>query len=180
MGRSCWWRPRNAPAIPSQHDHGFVPEDHLSRLAYDSAIRALDLQERGIEQLRARTGTLLAATSLAASFLGAPALQHSAIFGALDALGLIAMISSIALCVYVLLPKEGFVFSLSGMSVYEELFEFREDRLEIHRRLVYWLESYWESNQLKIDLLGRFYLAAALGLLIQMILWASSLGGTLS
>jgi hypothetical protein len=100
-----------------------VPDDLLSELAYDSAIRALDLQERGIEQLRARTGTLLAASSLTASFLGALAVQRSATFGALDALGLIAMVSSIALCVYVLLPKRGFVFSLSDPAVYEKLFE---------------------------------------------------------
>jgi hypothetical protein len=157
-----------------------VPDDLLSELAYDSAIRALDLQERGIEQLRARTGTLLAASSLTASFLGALAVQRSATFGALDALGLIAMVSSIALCVYVLLPKRGFVFSLSGPAVYEKLFEFREDKSEFHRRLVYWLESYWQANQAKIDVLGRFYLAAALGLLIQLVMWASSLGATLS
>jgi hypothetical protein len=157
-----------------------VPDDLLSQLAYDSAIRALDLQERGVEQLRARTGTLLAASSLTASFLGALAIQHSATFGVLNALGLVAMTCSIALCVYVLLPKKGFVFSLSGPAVYEELFEFREDNSEIHRRLVYWQESYWEANQAKIDELGRFYLAAALGLLIQLVLWVSSLGATLS
>jgi len=157
-----------------------MPGESLSQIAYDSAVRALDLQERGIEQLRARTGTLLAASSLTASFLGALAIQHSATFGALDALGLIAMVSSITLCVYVLLPKKGFVFSLSGPGVYEELFEFREDMAEIHRRLIYWLEDYWEANQAKVDILGRFYLAAAVGLLIQLILWASALGATLS
>jgi hypothetical protein len=157
-----------------------VSDDPLSRLAYEAAVRALDLQEHGIEQLRARTGTLLAASSLTASFLGAFAIQRSSTFGALDAFGLIAMVSSIALCVYVLLPKKGFVFSLSGPGIYEELFEFREDEAEIHRRLVYWLEAYWGSNQAKIDLLGRYYFAAAVALLVQLILWASALGATLS
>ena len=40
------------------------------RLAYEAAQRALDKQERLIDELRSRTGLLLAAASLAASFLG--------------------------------------------------------------------------------------------------------------
>jgi hypothetical protein len=42
----------------------------LEKLAYDSALRALDKQEKVLEELRARTGILLATSSLAASFLG--------------------------------------------------------------------------------------------------------------
>jgi hypothetical protein len=39
----------------------------LAQLSYDAALRALDLQERAVEQLRARTGILLAASSLTTS-----------------------------------------------------------------------------------------------------------------
>jgi hypothetical protein len=46
-----------------------VPAD-LEKLAYDSALRALDKQERLVEELRARAGVVLAASSLAVSFLG--------------------------------------------------------------------------------------------------------------
>ncbi len=159
---------------------GSVSADVLSELAYEAAIRALDLQERALEQLRARTGTLLAASSLTASFLGAISIQHSAGFGALDALALLAMVTSISLCVYVLLPKSGFVFSLSAPAMYEELFEFREDEQEIRRRLIYWLEGYWQDNQAKIDILGRYYLAAAVALIFQLILWSWALGATIS
>jgi hypothetical protein len=42
----------------------------LERLAYEAAQRALDKQERLLDELRNRTGLLLAAASLAASFLG--------------------------------------------------------------------------------------------------------------
>jgi hypothetical protein len=41
----------------------------LERIAYESAVRALDKQEKVLEELRARTGVLLAASSLAASLL---------------------------------------------------------------------------------------------------------------
>lgn len=46
-----------------------MPGGSLAELSYDAAVRALDVQERGVEQLRARTGLLLAASSLTASFL---------------------------------------------------------------------------------------------------------------
>jgi hypothetical protein len=42
----------------------------FEKLAYEAALRGLDKQEGLIEELRTRTGVLLAASSLAASFLG--------------------------------------------------------------------------------------------------------------
>ncbi len=154
--------------------------DTLSELAYDAAIRALDLQERAVEQLRSRTGTLLAAASLTASFLGAQSIQHTGGFGALNALALLSMVSSISLCVYVLLPKRGFVFSLSAPGMYEQLYPVREDEEEVRRRLIYWLEDYWRANQEKIDRLGRYYLAATVALVLQLVLWSWALADTLS
>jgi hypothetical protein len=43
--------------------------DELAHIAYESAIRALDKQERVLEELRARTAVLLAGSSLAVSLL---------------------------------------------------------------------------------------------------------------
>jgi hypothetical protein len=42
----------------------------FEKLAYEAALRGLDKQENLLEELRTRTGVLLAASSLAASFLG--------------------------------------------------------------------------------------------------------------
>jgi hypothetical protein len=50
---------------------GESAERHRARLAYEASLRALDQQQRIVEDIRARTGVLLAAASLAASFLGA-------------------------------------------------------------------------------------------------------------
>src|SRR5437870_1509368 len=44
----------------------------FERLAYETALRGLDKQEELLRELRSRTGVLLAAASLAASFLKAP------------------------------------------------------------------------------------------------------------
>ena len=81
----------------------------------------MDLQERSIDQLRGRAGTVLVAASVTASFLGAQTIQHADGLDALGALALVSLASSICLSVYVLLPKEGFVFSVNAARVFEEL-----------------------------------------------------------
>lgn len=151
----------------------------LERLAYESALRALDAQERALTELRARTGTLLAAAALVASFLGAQTIQHSNRLATLEALALVALAVSIAACTYVLLPKREFVFSLDGTRLFEELYEHRDDVPELHRRLTYWLESYWRDNQDKIEDLSSWFFAAAVGLVAQLVFWTWALADTI-
>lgn len=146
----------------------FMAASTLAELSYEAAVRALDLQERAVEQLRARTGTLLAASSLTASFLGAQTIARSSGLGVLGGLALVSLAASIGLCVYILLPKKEFTFSLNAPQVYEQLFAVRDDEEEIRRRLVYWLEDFWQANQIKVDELGRYYLAAAVALGLQL------------
>lgn len=156
-----------------------MPQRALTALSYDAAVRALDLQERAIEQLRARTGTLLAASSLTASFLGAQTIQHASGISALAALALVALACSIGLCTYVLLPKSGFVFSLSAPGMYEQLYQHIDDDEEVSRQLIYWLEAFWKSNQNKIDDLGRYYFGAAVALMLQLVFWSWALADTI-
>lgn len=157
-----------------------MPAVTLIELSYAAAIRALDLQERGVEQIRSRTGTLLAATSLTASFLGAQSIASTKGLSILGALALVALATSIPTCIYILLPKRGFIFSVSGVRMFESLFEFKDDPDEARRRLVYWLESYYKDNQTRIDRLGRLYAAAALALALQVLLWCAAPATTLS
>jgi hypothetical protein len=149
----------------------------LARLAYEASLRSLDKQEAVLAEIRSRAGLLLAASSLAASFLGEPALQEGS-----RALGLGALVAfgvSLAVSVYILLPKRNLVFSLVGPSVYEELYEFRGAIEEVHRRLAYDLYRFWNDNDIKLQrLFGAFWIAAgALGL--EVILLLMSLAGTL-
>lgn len=152
----------------------------LAELSYEAAVRALDLQERGVEQLRARTGVLLGASSLTASFLGAQAIQHSGRLGTLAACAVISLVCCIGLCTYVLLPKPGFVFSLNAVIMYEALFEIVDDEHELRRRLIYWLEEYWIANQAKIDDLARYFLGGSLSLVAQLAFWSWALAATIS
>lgn len=151
----------------------------LPELSYQAAIRSLDLQERGVEQLRARTGTLLAASSLTASFLGAQAIQRNGI-GPLGVLALMALVASIALCIYVLVPKSDLVFDIKPSRMYESLLDEARDESEVRLRLIYWLDSFWQANQGTIDALGRYYVAAAIALLLQLTFWSSALAASIS
>lgn len=151
------------------------PRRGLARLGYEAAIRALEVQERAVDQLRARTGTLVAATSLTASFLGAQTIQYRHGLNTLAILALVTLGLAILTCVYIMLPKQGFVFSLNAIGIYEALYEHADDEEEVHRRLVYWLEGYWQQNQLKIDRLARLYALGAIALTIQLALWSAAL-----
>jgi hypothetical protein len=149
-------------------------------VAYQTAVHALELQERAVEQVRSRTGILLAATSLTASFLGAETLRGSSDVGTLEGLALAALVFSIVGCLYITVPKGRFVFSLNGPAMYEALYEFADDPEEVHRRLAYWLEGYWEDNQALIDAQLRFYAASATASGLQLILWCVALTGNLA
>jgi len=73
----------------------------FEKLAYEAALRGLDKQEGLLEELRTRTGVLLAASSLAASFLGQRAFQDPSPRG-LAITALVAFVISIGASVYML------------------------------------------------------------------------------
>ncbi len=123
---------------------------------------------------------LLAASSVTTSFLGAQTIQHTGELGTLGALALISLAVSILACVYVLLPKTGFVFSLNAVAAYETLFPLAEDDDEIRRRLVYWLEDFRQANQDKIEPLGRYFFVGAVGLVLQFAFWSWALADRIS
>jgi hypothetical protein len=127
--------------------------------------------------LRARTGILLAASSVTTSFLGAETIQHAHGIGPLGALALAALCGSIGLSLYVLIPKRGLTFGLGGRETYESLIEIADDEEEVHRRLAYWLTELWAENQAEIDGLDRLYIGAALALMLQLVLWSVTLTG---
>jgi hypothetical protein len=151
-----------------------MQERSLEELAYDLALRTLAQQERVLEELRARTGVLLTATAVVASFLGGRAL------GTTDAIwltlaGAFAAITSIVLCVYVLLPKSELNFALHGAAVYEHFRAQDAPLQEAQRTLAYWIKSAWDDNQATIDRLIVFFRGACALLVLSVLLWSLEL-----
>jgi len=150
----------------------------LERIAFDSSTRALDKQQALLDEIRARTGLLLAASSLAASLLGVRAIEQGGSLSAAVALAAFAL--SAAACLFVLLPRPyAFTFSLDGPSVYEELFQLRGDPTELHRRLAYNMRAFWDANDRRIQPLFHAFRLAALLLFIEIAAFLAAVGGTL-
>jgi hypothetical protein len=146
----------------------------LEEEAHRLAAQALSQQEQALVELRARTGTLLTAASLIASFLGGQALAREGL-SAWIVLALIAFGISVVLCINVLLPKDGLIFALDAPEAYDALYGFRGDEGEIDRRLAYWLQSFREQNHPTVKRLTQVFELAGFALLAEILFLAIGL-----
>lgn len=153
-------------------------ETRLAELAYELAVRALDHQDGLLDELRARTGTLLAASSIVASFLGATAIDRAGL-GLAGVGALMAFITSIGASVYVLVPKRSLVFSLSGPVLIKEAIAEEMDLAETYHHLARWTEEFHAANVATVNRLFTWYRVAVFALLAEVCLWAAQLGGTI-
>jgi hypothetical protein len=145
----------------------------VQELAYELSRAALTRQEGVMNELRARTGTLLAASSIVASFLGGRASEEGS--GLLTVLALCAFVASVATSIYVLAPKDGLIFALRGSVLFESEHDDPGGLPETHRRLAYWLESFYDENHTTIKWMFRAYWAATIAVLSQVLLWVFEL-----
>jgi hypothetical protein len=146
----------------------------LEEVTYDLALRALADQESALRDLRARTGTLLTAASLIASFLGGQAIARAELNG-LVILGVLAFGVCVVLCLFVLLPKEGLIFAIDGPQAYQALYAVREDEEEVHRWLTYWIQGFRSNNHSAVKRLTRVFTLAGLALLFEIAFLAIAL-----
>ena len=152
--------------------------ESIEKLAYEAALRSLDKQERLLEELRSRTGVLLAASSLAASFLGREAFRGDPSV-ILAGLALAAFLVSIITSALVLLPRGDFVFALSGVALYEGLYATRDDLEEAFRRLAYDLYRFWDRNDEIVERLMGMYRLAATSLVVEIVVLIAMTGSNL-
>jgi hypothetical protein len=147
--------------------------ESIEQLGLTLTTRALAEQERALSGLRMGAGTVLAAASVAGSFLGAKT-NH----GSLDAWGILAMLS-FALClasaIWVLIPHE-FVFAFRGDALVAA--SDRQEPLDVsdaYRTAGRWIEPHLHVNGRKIDWLSKWLTASCVLLAIEVILWTLSL-----
>ncbi len=138
--------------------------DDVELLAFELSRDALTRQEAGLNELRARTGTLFAASSLAASFLGGRAGGQPILGG----LALASFTVSAIFATYVLLPKEELVFAIHGGVILGASTLRIED---VGRQLAIWLDAYHQVNQRTMRRLAVAYRVAAGAVLAEVILW---------
>ncbi|HEX5989522.1 MAG TPA: hypothetical protein VFY75_04835 [Solirubrobacterales bacterium] len=143
-------------------------DGQFEKLAYEAALRSLDKQEAYVEELRARAGVLLAASSLAPSLLGHQVFQVQSRPGLVIA-ALLAFVISIGAGVFILLPKQSLVFVQVGVEIYEAFYGVSDDMPEVYRRLTYDLDRFWRSNDAKVKWLVRVFALAAVALIVEVL-----------
>jgi hypothetical protein len=152
-------------ATAVEHKFGLMAK--LEQEAHRIAAQALQQQEQALTELRSRTGTLLTAASLIASFLGGQALAREGLSLCI-VLALVAFGISVVLCIYVLLPKDGLIFALDAPETYGALYEVRDSEEEVDRRLAYWLQSFREENHPTVQRLTSAFELAGFALLAEI------------
>jgi len=144
----------------------------IEELSFQLTAEALAEQERAVNALRTRAGTVIAAASISGSFLGAK-VNH----GSLDAwaiLALLAFVLCLGCAIWVLLPHE-LVFAFRGealLAVSDH--EGVEDVTEAYRAAGIWIEPFLDANREKIGSLSTWFTASCAMLAIEVILWTLS------
>lgn len=149
--------------------------DSIERLSFEMTTAALAEQERSLSGLRARTGTVLAAASVAGSFLGTRT-GH----GSLDAWGIMALLA-FALCaasaIWILLPH-GLEFAFRGDRVFATSDRRAiTDMAEAYRIAESWMETSVAENRPVIAGLSYWLTVSCLLLAVEIVLWTVSIVG---
>jgi hypothetical protein len=90
--------------------------DPRKKLAFDESVRALEQQSSALDNLRGRTGVLLTAISLTATFLGAQALERAG-FSFLSWVAIGCFVVAGLACLAILWPSGEWKFVLNAKTI---------------------------------------------------------------
>jgi len=144
--------------------------DAAYELAYEEAGRALDAQERSVNELRSRAGVLIASAAVATSFFGGRFVD--------DGLGLwawlaVAMFVGTGGCVLsILWPREDWTFSASTRDIVSEYIE--PDAVpvsRIHRDLAVHRARSYMTNADQLRRLTKFFRIGLTMLIFEVAAW---------
>jgi hypothetical protein len=150
----------------------------LEEIVYDAGRHALADQEALVAGIRQRTGTLLAAHALVASFFGAATIPAAGLDRWRWA-ALTALLAGLVLAAILLAPWK-LKFSLDASSLYDALFE--EAAVDAVARTFGWLASAGSGYQLlrdqnapKVRLMSQMAGALSVSMVVQTLFWVVDL-----
>ena len=148
------------------------------RLVYEESVRTLEQQRDLLDGLRNRSGTLLAAASVATAFLSAQALVPRQALDRVAWSAIVLFCAVVLLTVAVLIPwRWTFAHhphSLIGVHLEWENppQDWRPSSLhEIYRDLSYWNGVHYEENGRKLQVMFAVFALASLALAAEIVLW---------
>lgn len=147
--------------------------ESIEQFSYELTAHALEEQERAATALRTRAGTILAAASIAGSFLTTKASS-----GSLDGWAIAALVT-FALClassIWVLLPHE-FVFAFRGEALLAETDRLGvRDVTEAYRAASMWIEPNIDRNRQQLSRMSGWFTVSCVLLAAEVVLWTLSL-----
>lgn len=145
-------------------------------LAYAESVRSIELQARNLDEVRSRTGVILGAASIVASFLGAEALSASS-FGILTGLALLGFAVALGASIAVLWPRGGWGFAL-GANVLLEDWTGEEACGDMPAMLAFVarrIETNWHANNKRINDMFALFQVAAVGVGAEVLFWTVQL-----
>lgn len=146
----------------------------IPTVVYELALRSLDQQERELGELRARTNTLIAASALIASFLGAAAIDASGKVSGWAVVALLAFGVTAVLSLAVLWPRE-MSFAFDARQTYDELYPLVNKIPEAQLSVAYSARDKYLKNKTIIDKLELAFQVALVTLGAQTLSWALAL-----
>ncbi len=161
------------PADPTVNEPS-DPVHEVARIAYDIARAALNEQHVAVRDLRARTGALLTATSVAVSFLGARALTTGRLRG-FAFIGLGAFVLSLVFSLYVLLPTRKIKSLAGGGALFDLQLTERTLAKDAYRRLAKTCDMIEATNESQVELLGRAFTLASVCVVVEVLFWGLQL-----
>lgn len=162
---------RPAPNIIPSARYKLGVAESIEQLSFELTVDALAEQERAVAGLRARAGTVLAAASIAGSFLGAET-RHGSL-GAFSLLALVAFVLCMGTSVSVLLPHR-LVFVAHGTRLLGEE-ELLSDVTQAYRAAGKWIEPQLRTNTHEIARLSDCLAASCVLLAVELVLWTISI-----
>jgi hypothetical protein len=150
----------------------------LEEITYEAGRHALADQEALVSGIRQRTGTLLAAHALVASFLGAAVIRAHG----LDAFGWVALgalVFGLGAAAVLLAPWD-LKFSIDARELYDHLsprasVEARDEMLGWLASAGYTYQARCEENTRKVQLMSRLSGALSILMIVQTLAWLAAL-----
>lgn len=159
-------------------DPKVISVPRLEEIVYEAGRNALADQDAVVSGIRQRTGTLLAAHALVASFLGATTVKAKGLHG-WGWLAVAALVIGLALAA-ILLSNWRLRFAVDAPELYAELYDAAAD--EADDETLGWLVSaaygYQElraENASRVKLMGRLLTSLGILMVLQTLFWLAAL-----
>ena len=137
----------------------------------DEARRAISTQVASLDELRGRTGLLLAAATVTGSFLGSLASNHPDDFGCVGIGAVAAYAAAVLCCLNVLRVRfSAWTVVTSPKVLAKDWLDIDRGDDSMQRFLAESLEDHYESNKVQMDRLFFWFSAAAFSVGAEVIL----------